>query len=95
MAEEQEPRRRRRRRTRAEIEELVSEFKSGDLTQVEFCRHQDVALSTLGRYLNRERAWSEASRGGMVAVELADKKLSGEQAGCGLSVMVGRSGRRI
>ena len=94
MAEEQELRRRRRRRTLAEIQQIVSEFKSGDLTQVEFCRRQDLALSTLGRYVSRERASAEASHGGLVAVELAVKKLDGEQAGCGLSVMVGR-GRRI
>ena len=48
MSEEQEVRRRRRRRTPAEIQQIVREFKSGDLTQVEFCRRQDVALSTLG-----------------------------------------------
>ena len=94
MAEDQEVRRRRRRRTAAEIEQIVSEFKSGDLTQVEFCQRQDLALSTLGRYLKCERASREASGGGLVAVELAVKKLGGKQAGCGLSVTVG-NGRRI
>ena len=94
MTEEQEVRRRRRRRTGAEMQQIVSEFKSGDLTQVEFCRRQDLALSTLGRYLNRERASGKASPPGLVAVELAAKKLGAEQAGCGLSVTVG-SERRI
>jgi len=94
VADEQELRRRRRRRTPAEIEQIVSEFKSGDLTQVEFCQRQDLALSTLGRYLRCQRASREASGRGLVAVELAVKKLGAEQAGCGLSVMVG-SGRRI
>ena len=94
MTEEEEVRRRRRRRTGAEIQQIVSEFKSGDLTQVEFCRRQDLALSTLGRYLNRERASSKASPHGLVAVELAAKKLGADQAGCGLSVTVGRE-RRI
>ena len=89
MTEEQEVRRRRRRRTPAEIQQIVSEFKSGDLTQVEFCRRQDLVLSTLGRYLSRERSSSKASRGGLVAVELTAKKLGAEQAGCGLSVTVG------
>ena len=94
MAEEQERRGRRRRRTPAEIQQIVSEFKSGELTQVEFCRRHDLVLSTLGRYLRQEGGSSEASQGGLVAVELAVKKLGVEQAGCGLSVMVG-SGRRI
>lgn len=51
-------------------------------------------LSTLGRYLRRERASSKAGQRGLVAVELATKKSGGEHAGCGLSVMVG-SERRI
>jgi hypothetical protein len=95
MIEEQAVRRRRRRRTSAEIEQIVSEFKSGELTQKEFCRRQGLTLSTLGRYLSRGRAWSAANNGGLVAVELAVKK-GGAKAcgGCGLSVSVG-SGRRI
>jgi hypothetical protein len=95
MIEEQEVRRRRRRRTTAEIQEIVSEFKGGDLTQIEFCRRQGLTLSTLGRYLSQVRASSEASKGGLVAVELAVKKGGAEPSeGCGLSVSVG-SGRRI
>jgi transcriptional regulator with XRE-family HTH domain len=95
MIEEQEVRRKRRRRTPAEIQQIVSEFKSGDLTQKEFCRRQGLTLSTLGRYLSRGRASGEASNRGLVAVELAVNK-AGTKAcgGCGLSVSVG-SGRRI
>lgn len=94
MIKEQKVRGRRRRRTPAEIQQIVSEFKSGDLTQVDFCQRHDLVLSTLGRYLRQERGASKTSRRGLVAVELAVKKLGAEQAGCGLSVMVG-SGRRI
>lgn len=94
MTEEQVGRGRRRRRTPAEIQEIVNEFKNGDLTQVEFCRRQGLVLSTLGRYLRRERGSSKESQRGLVAVELAAKKLGAKQAGCGLSVMVG-SERRI
>ena len=94
MIKEQEVRRRRRRRTPAEIQKIVSEFESGELTQIEFCRRHDLVLSTLGRYLRQERGSSEASRSRLVAVELAVKKLGRHPAGCGLSVMVG-SGRRI
>ncbi len=95
MNEEQEVMRRRRRRTPVEIQRIVSEFKSGELTQEEFCRRQGLTLSTLGRYLSRVRASSDASKRGLVAVELAVKK-GGAKAcgGCGLSVSVG-SGRRI
>ena len=95
MIEEQEVRRKRRRRTPAEIQQIVSEFKSGELTQKEFCRRQGLTLSTLGRYLSRGRASSEARNRGLVAVELAVNK-GGAKAcgGCGLSVSVG-SGRRI
>lgn len=95
MIEEQEVRRRRRRRTSAEIQQIVSEFKSGELTQKEFCRRQDLTLSTFGRYLSRAHASSEASKRGLVAVELAVKKGDAKGCGgCGLSVMVA-SGRRI
>jgi hypothetical protein len=95
MIEEQEVRRRRRRRTPAEIQQIVSEFKSGELTQKEFCRRQGLTLSTLGRYLRRGPGSSEASNGGLVAVELAVNKGGAKASGgCGLSVSVG-SGRRI
>ena len=94
MIEGQKVRQRKRRRTRAEIQQIVSEFKSGELTQVEFCRRHDLVLSTLGRYLRQERSSSGARQGGLVEVELAVKKLGGQAAGCGLSVMLG-SGRRV
>ena len=75
MIEEQELRRRRRRRTPAEIQQIVSEFKSGELTQKEFCRRQGLTLSTLGRYLSPVRASSEASNRGLVAVELGPRRM--------------------
>jgi transposase-like protein len=94
MSKEPEVRRRKRRLTRAEIQQIVNEFKNGDLTQVEFCQRHDLVLSTLGRYLRQERDSSEARQRGLVAVELAVKKLGAQPDGCGLSVMIG-SGRRI
>lgn len=93
VKEQQEVRQRRRRRTAAEIEQIVSEFKSGDITQVEFCRRQGLVLSTLGRYLRQARGASVVASEGLVAVELAVKKLD-TVPGSGLSVVVG-SGRRI
>jgi len=94
MNEEQEVRRRRRRRTPAEIEQIVSEFKSGELTQVEYCRRQGLVLSTFGRYMKQLRGSSAGASDGLVAVELGGKKLDTLAASCGLSVVVG-SGRRI
>jgi hypothetical protein len=96
MSEDKEVRQRKRRRTPAEIQQIVSEFKGGDQTQIEFCRRQGLVLSTLGRYLRNERGTREAKAEGLVAVELAGNKgSSGEgNAGCGLSVLVG-SERRI
>lgn len=94
MNKGQEVRGRRRRRTPAEVQQIVSEFKSGELTQAEFCRRHDLVLSTLGRYLRQERDSSQAKHRGLVAVELAVKKLGAQPVGCGLSVMVG-SRRRI
>ncbi len=95
MIEEQKVRQRGRRRTPAEIQQIVSEFKSGELTQIEFCRRQGLTLSTLGRYLSRVRASSEASHRGLVAVEWAVKKGGAKGCGgCGLSVSVA-GGRRI
>src|SRR5215813_4871361 len=74
MIEKQEVRHRRRRRTPGEIEQIVCEFESGDLTQVEFCRRQGLVLSTLGRYLKRLRSSSAVARDGLIAVELAEQK---------------------
>ena len=95
MIEEQEVRRRRRRRGAGEIQQIVSEFKNGELTQKEFCRRQGLTLSTLGRYLRQGRTSNEVNNRGLVAVELAVKKGGAEGCGgCGLSVSVA-SGRRI
>ena len=94
MIEEREVRQRRRRRTTAEIEQIVSEFKSGDLTQVEFCRRQGLVVSTFGRYVKRLSSSNVTAGAGLVAVELelAVKKL--DTVPCGLSVTLA-SGRRI
>lgn len=81
MIEEQEVIRRRRRRTPAEIQQIVSEFMSSDLTQVQFCRRQGLTLSTLGRYLRRLRPSSDAGTAGLVPVELAVKKCDTVAAG--------------
>src|SRR5260370_38932657 len=85
-----------RRRTPAEIEQIVCEFESSGLNRSQFCRGQGLTLGVLNRYLQRRHAasGSGASGDGLVAVELAGKKLSGERAAsCGLAVVLARGGR--
>ena len=88
---------RKERRTTTEIEQIVSEYESSGLNRSEFCRERDLTLGVLNRYLKRLRAASEggASGGGLVAVELAGKKLGAKQAGSGGLAVVLRSGREI
>ena len=85
------------RRTPAEIEQIVSEFKNSGLNRSQFCRRQCLTLGVLNRYLKRlDAAWgSGAASDGLVAVELAGKKLGPERTdGCDLAVVLA-GGRRI
>jgi hypothetical protein len=85
------------RRTTAEIEQIVSEYESSGLNRSQFCRERGLTLGVVNRYLKRLRAACEggASGGGLVAVELAGKKLGAKQAGSGGLAVVLRSGREI
>lgn len=86
-----------RRRTPAELEQIVGEFESSGLNRSQFCRGQGLTLGVLNRYLRRRHAASGSggSGDGLVAVELAGKKLGAEgAANCGLAVVLAR-GRRI
>jgi hypothetical protein len=47
-----------RRRSPEEIEQFVEQYRASGLTQIEFCRQNGIALSTLGRHLRR-RSGSE------------------------------------
>jgi hypothetical protein len=85
------------RRTAAEIEQIVSEYKSSGLNRSQFCRSRGLTLGVLNRYLKRLRAAANGGGGGdgLVAVEWGGKKPSAKRAGsCGLSVVL-RSGREI
>jgi hypothetical protein len=84
------------RRTPAEIEQIVSEFESSGLNRSQFCRERGLTLGVLNRCLKRLRAASDrgATGVGLVAVELAGKKLGVERGSCGLAVVL-RSGREI
>ena len=44
-----------RRRTAEEIEQVLESYRASGMTQVEYSRQADIALSTLGRYLRRCR----------------------------------------
>jgi hypothetical protein len=84
-----------RRRTPAEIEQMAREFESSGLNRTQFCRQQGLTLGVLNRYLRRMQAACSngASGDGLVAVELAGKKL-GAVHGSALTVELA-SGRRI
>ena len=43
----------RRRRSRAEAGQLVAEYETSGLSQIEFCREQGLSLATLARYRKR------------------------------------------
>src|SRR3974377_1182699 len=89
----------RRRRTRAEVQQLVSEFASSGMRQNEFCRSRGLSLSTLARHLKKRR-WkkkrkSTGAKCKLLGVELATGKPAAEsESSCGLAVVVS-SGRRI
>ena len=89
----------RRRRTRAEVQELVSEFASSGMRQNEFCSSRGLSLSTLARHLKKRR-WnkkrkSTAADCKLLGVELTTKKPAAEsESSCGLVVVLS-SGRRI
>jgi hypothetical protein len=42
------------RRTSEEIQQLVEQFRTSGVSQMEYCRRTGMVLSTLGRYLRRK-----------------------------------------
>ena len=42
-----------RRRNTNEIEQMLEQYRTSGLTQIEYCRQAGMALSTLSRYLRR------------------------------------------
>src|SRR3974377_484237 len=89
----------RRRRSRAEVQQLVSEFASSGMRQNEFCRSRGLSLSTLARHLKKRR-WkkkrkSTGAEWKLMGVEFATGKPAAEsESSCGVGV-VGGGGRRI
>jgi hypothetical protein len=74
----------RRHRSRAEADQLVTEYETSGVTQAECCRQKDPLLKTLARYLARYR--EQSARGSeshesqrLVAVEVAYSYSSGSK----------------
>jgi hypothetical protein len=88
-----------KRRTRAEVQQLVSEFISSGMRPSEFCQSRGLSFSTLDRHLKKRR-WKRRRRpvspvGQLVKVELAAKKSpTPHEPSCGLAVVL-PGGRRI
>jgi len=74
-----------RRRSEEEIEQLLEQYRASGLTQIEYCQQTGMVLSTLGRYLRRNRPEQR-----LVEVELA----SAVEAATGFALVLG-NGRRI
>ena len=85
----------RRRRSRAEAEQLVAEYETSGLRQVEFCREQGLSLATLARYRKRQAQDGPAPGNRWLPVEVSVARPAlGGPASSGLAVAL-PSGRRI
>src|SRR5882724_11314015 len=64
-----------RHRSRAEADQLASEYEASGLTREAFCRERDVPLKTLCRYVTRYRSQKADARQPQrfVPVEVADQ----------------------
>ena len=82
-----------KRRTRAEVQELIAEFKSSGMRRSEFCRSRGLSFSTLDRHLKKRR-WKRKSTpvstaGRLLKVALAAKKSPRQHdAACRLAVVL-------
>ena len=81
-----------RHRSRAEADQVASEYEASGLSREEFCKQRDMALKTLARYVTRYRKQRADGKEAQswVAVEVAGHR------GCGNElVVVLPGGRRI
>ena len=86
-----------RRRSRAEIQQLVSEFEASGLGRTAFCQQRGLSLSTLARYRERQepKAADTAEGKRWLAVEVSGgAAVAGTERASGLAVVL-RSGQRI
>jgi len=81
-----------KRRTRAEVQQLVTEFVSSGMRRSEFCQTRGLSFSTLDRHLKRrwkKRRTRVSSPGRLVPVELAARKSPAQHdTTCGLAVVL-------
>jgi len=91
MSEEQVGKRR-RRRSRAEAEQLVTEYEASGLGREEFCQQHGLALSTLARYRKRlrERPGEAGGAGRWLAVELRGPGPAAGSSGLAVALAGGR-----
>jgi transposase-like protein len=84
------------RRTQEEIRQIVAEFATSGMQQIEFCRSRGISRSTLDRHLRKQRAQDQGSRAGngLLAVEVRAASGSSADNSGGLVVAL-MSGRRI
>jgi ATP-dependent helicase YprA (DUF1998 family) len=84
------------RRTREEIRQIVTEFASSGMQQIEFCRSRGISRSTLDRHLRKQRSQKQASSGGneLLAVQLTTARGNLPQNSGGLVVVL-PGGHRI
>jgi len=85
------------RRTREEIRQIVAEFATSGMQQIEFCRSRGISRSTLDRHLRKQRAQDQGSRAGnrLLAVEVRAASGSSADNNSGGLVVALMSGRRI
>jgi hypothetical protein len=82
----------RRHRTRAEAEQLATEYEASGLTQQQYAERHGIALKTLARYVARHRRAKarDVAPARLLPVELSTKS----EVGGGLTVLLA-GGRRI
>src|SRR6476619_449010 len=93
MDERAVQRRRRRDRSVAEAERLAAAYKSSGLSRQEFCKRNDVTLSTLSRYVTRHGKQKVESAESEKLLRVEMLQMEG-QPGSELLVVLS-SGRRI
>lgn len=74
------------RRSTEEIEQVLEQYRTSGLTQIEYCRQTGMALSTLARYLRRRGADQQQ----LMRVQVE----SDAEFGAGFALVLG-NGRRI
>jgi hypothetical protein len=81
------------RRSRAEAQQLVTEYEASGLSRVEFCRERGLSLATLARYRKRQSPGQAAAGTHWLAVEVSSggsNLESGTSSGLAVALPGGR-----